>query len=122
MAGVVVGAVGFEPFNGCVGINFDGPFTFVNESMMEVTEHHTIIDIRLAAEFPPFHMMGFGCRRWPGTTRISTSTIAVFEGTTLMLREGPRGSILVEGDRVTSVGDDRDLTVARHTSNRVPRE
>ncbi len=53
VAGVVVGAVGFEPFDGGVGVDFDGPFAFVDETMMEVAEHHTIIDVGIASEFPP---------------------------------------------------------------------
>ncbi len=49
VAGVVVAAVGFEPFDGGVGINFDGPFAFVDESVVEVAEHHTVIDVGVAS-------------------------------------------------------------------------
>ena len=49
VAGVVVGAVGFIPFDGGVSVDFYGPAAFMDESMMVITEQHRVVDVGLAS-------------------------------------------------------------------------
>jgi hypothetical protein len=98
VAGVVVAAVGFEPFDGGVGVDLDGPFAFVDETVVEVAEHRRSGDVGFASEFPPVHVVGFGGGRGSGAAGVSAASVAVFEGSSLVFGEGTRRAVHVEGD------------------------
>ena len=89
VAGVVVGTVGFEPFDGGVGVDFDSPSAFMDKSMMVITEQDSIVDVGLASELPPVDMMRFGGGDGSVTGGVSAVPVAVFQGSTLGFCEGP---------------------------------
>ena len=45
----MVGAVGFEPFDGGVTVDFDGPSAFMDKSMVVVAEQDSMVDVGLAS-------------------------------------------------------------------------